>query len=103
MLVAFSVSPSTTDDPDSLSAAVARAVRMCRDSGPPYETTSAEPITGAPPPAGPRSYPRRAPPRRRADRSPSERGPPYGGRARVGELGDPRIVGVQDKCPSGSF
>ena len=41
MLVAFSVSPSTTDDPDgSLSAAVARAVRVCRDSGLPCETTS---------------------------------------------------------------
>ena len=38
MLVAFSVSPTTTDAPDgSVSEAVARAVR---DSGLPYETTS---------------------------------------------------------------
>ena len=41
MLVAFSVSPSTTDDPDgSMSAAVARAVRVCRESRLPCETTS---------------------------------------------------------------
>ena len=41
MLVAFSVSPTTTDAPDgSVSEAVARAVRVVRDSGLPYETTS---------------------------------------------------------------
>ena len=41
MLVAFSVSPTTTDDPDgSVSEAVARAVRVVRDSGLPHETTS---------------------------------------------------------------
>ena len=41
MLVAFSVSPTTTDTPDgSVSEAVARAVRVVRDSGLPYETTS---------------------------------------------------------------
>ena len=37
MLLAFSVSPTTTDAPDgSVSEAVARAVRVVRDSG--YET-----------------------------------------------------------------
>ena len=41
MLVAFSVSPTTTEAPDgSVSEAVARAVRVVRDSGLPYETTS---------------------------------------------------------------
>ena len=41
MLLAFSVSPTTTDAPDgSVSEAVARAVRVVRDSGLPYETTS---------------------------------------------------------------
>ena len=41
MLLAFSVSPATTDDPDgSVSEAVARAVRVVRDSGLPNETTS---------------------------------------------------------------
>lgn len=41
MLLAFSVSPVTTDAPDgSVSEAVARAVRVVRDSGLPNETTS---------------------------------------------------------------
>ncbi|BDA64262.1 thiamine-binding protein [Actinomyces capricornis] len=41
MLVAFSVSPTTSDAPDgSVSRAVARAVRVVRDSGLPHETTS---------------------------------------------------------------
>ena len=41
MLVAFSVSPTTSDDPEgSVSRAVARAVRVCRESGLPCETTS---------------------------------------------------------------
>ena len=41
MLLAFSVSPATTDDPDgSVSEAVARAVRVVRNSGLPNETTS---------------------------------------------------------------
>ena len=41
MLLAFSVSPATTDDPDgSVSEAVARAVRVVCDSGLPNETTS---------------------------------------------------------------
>lgn len=41
MLVAFSVAPATTDDPQgSMSEAVSRAVRICRDSGLPCETTS---------------------------------------------------------------
>ena len=41
MLLAFSVSPATTDAPDgSVSEAVARAVRVVRDSGLPNETTS---------------------------------------------------------------
>lgn len=41
MLLAFSVSPTTTDDPDgSVSDAVARAVRVVRASGLPQETTS---------------------------------------------------------------
>ena len=41
MLVAFSVSPSTSSAPDgSLSEAVAAAVRVVRESGLPNETTS---------------------------------------------------------------
>ena len=41
MLVAFSVSPTTTDAPDgSVSEAVAAAVRVVRESGLPNETTS---------------------------------------------------------------
>lgn len=41
MLLAFSVSPTTTDDPDgSVSQAVARAIKVVRDSGLPNETTS---------------------------------------------------------------
>lgn len=41
MLFAFSVSPSTTDDPDgSVSAAVAEAIRVVRDSGVPYRLDS---------------------------------------------------------------
>lgn len=41
MLVAFSVSPTTSDAPDgSVSRAVARAVGVVRDSGLPHETTS---------------------------------------------------------------
>ena len=41
MLVAFSVSPTTTDAPDgSVSQAVAAAVRVVRESGLPNETTA---------------------------------------------------------------
>ena len=41
MLFAFSVAPTTTEDESaSMSAAVAEAVRVVRDSGLPYETTS---------------------------------------------------------------
>ncbi|MCL3777341.1 MULTISPECIES: thiamine-binding protein [unclassified Actinomyces] len=41
MLVAFSVSPTTTDAPDgSVSEAVAAAVRVVRESGLPNETTA---------------------------------------------------------------
>ena len=41
MLFAFSVAPtSTADDSASMSRAVAEAVRVVRDSGLPYETTS---------------------------------------------------------------
>ena len=41
MLLAFSVSPTTTDDPaGSVSEAVARAIRVVRDSGLPHETTA---------------------------------------------------------------
>ncbi|MCH8561527.1 thiamine-binding protein [Nesterenkonia sp. LB17] len=41
MLAAFSVAPVAADTPDgSLSAAVAEAVRVVRDSGLPHETTS---------------------------------------------------------------
>lgn len=40
-LFAFSVAPSSTDDPDgSVSKAVAEAVRIVRESGLPNETTS---------------------------------------------------------------
>lgn len=41
MLAAFSVAPVAVDTPDgSLSAAVAEAVRVVRESGLPHETTS---------------------------------------------------------------
>lgn len=41
MLFAFSVAPTTVDTPDgSVSAAVAAAVRVVRESGLPHETTS---------------------------------------------------------------
>lgn len=41
MLFAFSIAPSTTDDPDgSVSKAVAAAVKVVRDSGLPNETSS---------------------------------------------------------------
>ncbi|PFG40223.1 uncharacterized protein (TIGR00106 family) [Georgenia soli] len=41
MLFAFSVAPTTADTPDgSLSAAVAEAVRIVRESGLPNETTA---------------------------------------------------------------
>lgn len=41
MLVAFSVSPATTEDPaGSVSEAVAAAIKVVRRSGLPYETTS---------------------------------------------------------------
>lgn len=40
MLVAFSVAPSGSGDGDSVSAAVAEAVRIVRESGLPHETTS---------------------------------------------------------------
>lgn len=41
MLLAFSVAPTTADTPDgSVSAAVAEAVRIVRESGLPNETTS---------------------------------------------------------------
>ncbi|MDR7301098.1 MTH1187 family thiamine-binding protein [Haloactinomyces albus] len=40
MLVAFSVAPSGAGDSDSVSEAVAEAVRVVRDSGLPYETTA---------------------------------------------------------------
>ena len=41
MLFAFSVAPTTTDTPDgSVSAAVAEAVRVVRESGLPNETTA---------------------------------------------------------------
>lgn len=41
MLLAFSVSPTTTDDPDgSVSEAVAAAIKVVRESGLPNETTS---------------------------------------------------------------
>jgi uncharacterized protein (TIGR00106 family) len=40
MLVAFSISPTAADDTGSVSEAVARAVRVVRESGLPCETTS---------------------------------------------------------------
>ena len=41
MLVAFSIAPTSTDDPDgSVSKAVADAVRVVRESGLPNETTA---------------------------------------------------------------
>ena len=41
MLFAFSIAPATTDAPDgSVSAAVADAVKVVRESGLPYELTS---------------------------------------------------------------
>ncbi len=40
MLVAFSVAPSGAGDSDSVSEAVAAAVRVVRDSGLPHETSS---------------------------------------------------------------
>lgn len=41
MLVAFSIAPTSTDDPDgSVSRAVADAVRIVRASGLPHETTA---------------------------------------------------------------
>jgi uncharacterized protein (TIGR00106 family) len=40
MIVAFSISPSTVDASGSVSAAVAEAVRVVRESGLPYELNS---------------------------------------------------------------
>ncbi len=40
MLFAFSVAPNSPDETGSVSAAVADAVRVVRDSGLPYELTS---------------------------------------------------------------
>ncbi|GAB3276622.1 MTH1187 family thiamine-binding protein [Parasphingorhabdus pacifica] len=40
MLLAFSVAPSGAGDSDSVSEAVATAVRVVRESGLPHETTS---------------------------------------------------------------
>ncbi|HUR15362.1 MAG TPA: MTH1187 family thiamine-binding protein [Mycobacteriales bacterium] len=40
MLVAFSVAPATADDSGSMSAAVAAAVRVVRESGLPHETNA---------------------------------------------------------------
>lgn len=41
MLLAFSISPQTSDQPDgSVSDAVAAAINVVRESGLPYETTS---------------------------------------------------------------
>jgi len=40
MIVAFSVSPAAGDDTGSVSAAVAAAVRVVRESGLPHETSS---------------------------------------------------------------
>ncbi|PKW19726.1 MTH1187 family thiamine-binding protein [Saccharopolyspora spinosa] len=40
MLVAFSVAPSGVGDSDSVSEAVAAAVKVVRESGLPHETTS---------------------------------------------------------------
>ena len=40
MIAAFSISPTATDDTGSVSEAVARAVRVVRESGLPCETNS---------------------------------------------------------------
>ncbi|QPK84024.1 MTH1187 family thiamine-binding protein [Corynebacterium qintianiae] len=41
MIAAFSVAPTTTDNPSAeMSGAVARAVRVVRESGLPHETTA---------------------------------------------------------------
>ena len=40
MLVAFSISPTATDDTGSVSGAVADAIRVVRDSGLPNETNA---------------------------------------------------------------
>ncbi|QIX26587.1 thiamine-binding protein [Nocardioides sp. JQ2195] len=40
MIVAFSISPTASDETGSVSAAVAAAVRVVRDSGLPHETNS---------------------------------------------------------------
>lgn len=40
MLAAFSISPSNSDDNGGVAAAVARAVKVIRESGLPNETTS---------------------------------------------------------------
>lgn len=40
MLAAFSIAPTTADETGSVSAAVARAVKIIRHSGLPNETTS---------------------------------------------------------------
>jgi uncharacterized protein (TIGR00106 family) len=40
MIVAFSISPSTADDTGSVTAAVAAAVRVVRESGLPHETNA---------------------------------------------------------------
>ena len=40
MLVAFSISPTATDETGSVAEAVAAAVRVVRDSGLPYELNS---------------------------------------------------------------
>jgi len=40
LLVAFSVAPATADDSGSMSAAVAAAVKVVRDSGLPHETNA---------------------------------------------------------------
>jgi uncharacterized protein (TIGR00106 family) len=40
MIVAFSISPATADDAGGVSAAVAEAVRVVRESGLPHETNA---------------------------------------------------------------
>ncbi|MGH3483466.1 MAG: thiamine-binding protein [Nocardioidaceae bacterium] len=40
MIVAFSISPTASDDSGSVSEAVAEAIRVVRDSGLPYETSA---------------------------------------------------------------
>ena len=40
MIVAFSISPTAADETGSVSAAVARAVRVVRESGLPHETNA---------------------------------------------------------------